>query len=422
MSKKIYLVALMGLIGSFVLAACQPAATATEEGGETPEATEGTGEEATPETTEVATEAAPIAITFWHDDSGTEEEIDSATVASFMEANPNVTVDILAVPPDDIVNKFQTEAASGGGPTVIAGAQDRMAGYAAAGLLAEVPSDTAFLSDLVPAAVEGGKVGGTLYGVPINNKVLALFYNKSMVDAAPETWDDLLAQAADGKGLALTADWFHNYMWLGAFGADLFDENLKAVVDSSEGVQALDYLKTVCDSDGVTCDGNDGDMDTMFRQGEVAFRVQGPWASGDYITDLGAENVGVAKIPTVNSASDPLPWNQSDVISINANATPEEQAAALDFIAYMVSADIQAEYLNKANWIPANASVDTSTNPVVGGFLAQVPFSRPFPSVPELGATWDPMGNAVTAILEGAKSAKDALTEAATTINTANGK
>ena len=83
---------------------------------------------------------------------------------------------------------------------------------------------------------------------------------------------------------------------------------------------------------------------------------------------------------------------------------------------------MQKQLLDAANWIPANASVDTSSNPVVGGFLGQVPNSDPFPVAAELGATWDPMGNAMTQILEGVASPEDALSEAANLINTANNK
>ena len=91
-------------------------------------------------------------------------------------------------------------------------------------------------------------------------------------------------------------------------------------------------------------------------------------------------------------------------------------------IEYLTSADVQKTFLEKANWIPANPSVDTSTNPVVGGFLDQVPHSDPFPVVTELGATWDPMANAMTQILEGVATPQDALIEACQLINTANNK
>jgi arabinogalactan oligomer/maltooligosaccharide transport system substrate-binding protein len=421
MNKKAFWLIVALLFAVFMLSACGTATTATTAATEAPTAAK-TEAPAPAETQAPAATAEPVTIVVWHGYTETEEAAFSEAVDAFMAANPNVTVNTLAVPFDELQNKFQTEAASGGGPTLITGPQDRMAAYADAGLLAELPADASFWADLVPASVDGWKVAGVQVGVPLNNKVLALFYNKSMVDTPPETFDELLSMAADGKKLALTADWFHNYMWLPAFGAKLFDDNLKAVIDSPEGAKALAYYKSVCDSDGVTCDGNDGDMDTLFRTGEAAFRVQGPWMSGDAIKDLGVDNVGVAKIPGIPDASDPRPWNQSEMASINANATDAEKTAALELIGYLVGADAQAKFLNEANWIPANSKVDTSGNPVVGGFLAQVPFSDPFPVVAELGATWDPMGNAVTKILEGVSSPEDALKEAAGLINTTNKK
>jgi arabinogalactan oligomer/maltooligosaccharide transport system substrate-binding protein len=338
-----------------------------------------------------------------------------------MAANPDVTINLLAVPFDELQNKFQTEVAAGGGPTMTTGPQDRMAVYQAADLLAEIDESASFLSQLVPASVNGGKIGGKLYGVPLNNKVLALFYNKSMVETPPTDFDQLLSMAAD-HGLAITADWFHNYMWVPAFGAQLFDENYKCVLDTTGAAAAFAYLKTVCDSPGVTCDGNDGDMDTLFRTGQVAFRIQGNWLSGDAANDLGEANVGVARIPTITGHGDPRPWNQSEMASISVNATPDEVAAAMRFIEYFTGADVQKTFLEQANWIPANASVDTSGNPIVGGFLEQVPYSDPFPVVAELGATWSPMGDAVTKILDGVLTPEDAITQATQLINQTNNK
>jgi len=396
------------LISTLVLAGCGGAAP-SEPAAEAP-----------PEEAE-APSGEPVTISIWHGYIETEEETFSQAVADFMAANPNVKIDVLAVPFDELQNKFQTEVAAGSGPTLVTGPQDRMAGYAEADLLATLDESVPFLKDLVPASVEGGKVADRLVGIPINNKVVAMFYNKSMIDQPPEDFDQLLAMAAE-NGLAITANWFHNYMWGPAFGSKFFDENSKVIIDSPEGAKAYGFLKEVCESEGVTCDANDGDMDTLFRQGQVAFRIQGPWASGDAINDLGADNVGVVAVPEIPGAGSPRPWNQSEMISMNVDASPEETAAAMSFIEYLTSAEVQKEFLNKANWIPANASVDTSSNPVVGGFLSQVPSSDPFPVVQELGATWDPMGDAITKILEGVAPPHDALSEAAELINTANNK
>jgi arabinogalactan oligomer/maltooligosaccharide transport system substrate-binding protein len=427
MKKSLFVILALIAAISMLAAQCGAPAPATQAPAtEAPAApaTEAPAAPATEAPTAAATEApaaAPVTISIWHGYIETEEKTFSQAVSDFMAANPDVKIEVLAVPFDELQNKFQTEAAAGGGPTLIPGPQDRMAGYAQAGLLATIDDTAPFLKELVPAAVEGGRVDGKLVGVPINNKVVAMFYNKSKIETPPTDFDQLLAMAAD-NGLAITADWFHNYMWGPAFGAKFFDENFKVVIDSPEGAKAYAYLKQVCESQGVTCDANDGDMDTLFRQGEAAFRFQGPWMSGDAIKDLGAENVGVAVIPPIPGEANPRPWNQSEMISINADATPEQVAAAMRFIEYLTNAKVQGMFVEAASWIPSNASVDTSGNPVVGGFLSQVPFSDPFPVAAELGATWDPMGNAMTKILEGVATPEEALAEAANLINTANNK
>ena len=76
--------------------------------------------------------AEPVTISIWHGYIETEEQTFSQAVQDFMAANPDVKIDVLAVPFDELVNKFQTEAAAGGGPTLVPGPQDRMAGYAEA--------------------------------------------------------------------------------------------------------------------------------------------------------------------------------------------------------------------------------------------------------------------------------------------------
>jgi arabinogalactan oligomer / maltooligosaccharide transport system substrate-binding protein len=361
----------------------------------------------------------PVTIEIWHGYTETEEQTFRSVVEDFMAENPNITIDLLAVPFEELQTKFQTEAATGTGPTLTAGPQDRMAAYAQAGLLAPIPENEDFLNNIGQSSVDGARFDGELVGVPINSKVVSMFYNTSMVDAAPETMEELL-EMAEEYGLAITSDWFHNYKWIPAFDAELFDDNFVCVLDETGAAEAFAYLDMVCDSPGVICDPNDGDMDTLFRQGEVAFRFQGPWMAGDAIADLGEENVAVAPIPTIEGQGDPQPWNQVEVLQINVNASQAEQDAALQFIGYMVSEEVQQTFLEQANWIPINENVDVSGNPVVGGFLEQVPRSRPFPVAAELGATWDPMGNAVVQVLEGVSTPEEAMVEACNLINLAN--
>lgn len=365
--------------------------------------------------------SSAVVLTIWHGFIETEEALFREVVSDYMVTNPEVRVELLAVPFDQLEGKYLTEASAGGAPTMIVGPQDRMARYEEAGLLTEIEDSLEFLGDLVPAAVDGGRIDGKLVGIPVSNKVVALYYNRSIVPTPPQSFEELLLLAED-HGLALTGNWFHNYMWGPAFGSTFMDSNNKVVIDSPEGSRAYSFFRSVASMPGVVVDSNDGDMDTLFRQGEVAFRIQGPWASGDTIRDLGIENVGVTKVPRIQGADFPRPWNQSEMISISVDSSPEEVDAAIQFLAFFTNAENQRKFLVESNWIPANSSVDISSNPVVGGFLEQVKYSDPFPVVSELGATWEPMGDAITKILEGVAPANLALKEAAELINTVNGK
>src|SRR5690606_3846973 len=71
---------------------------------------------------------------------------------------------------------------------------------------------------------------GGVYGVPINAKTLAFFYNKSLVLDAPETWADVLRiseeLAADGlTGLAFQNGFFHSAGFLYALNGALMDDD-----------------------------------------------------------------------------------------------------------------------------------------------------------------------------------------------------
>jgi multiple sugar transport system substrate-binding protein len=52
--------------------------------------------------------------------------------------------------------------------------------------------DRATLQDFVPVVLEMAHVDGSLYGVPRNIDVRLLHYRSDLIDAPPETWNELL--------------------------------------------------------------------------------------------------------------------------------------------------------------------------------------------------------------------------------------
>ena len=198
MSKKLLSLLVLLLVAGLILIGCGGAAT--EPAAEQPAAEEPAAEQGAAEAPAAAGE--PITISIWHGYIETEEKTFSQTVADFMAANPDVKIDVLAVPFDELQNKFQTEVASGGGPTLITGPQDRMAGYAEAGLLAEI--DTTKLTNYnklydqfkTPDYIT---FDGKLYGVNFAWGPTIVIYNTEEITTEPTSWNALLDEQYKGK-------------------------------------------------------------------------------------------------------------------------------------------------------------------------------------------------------------------------------
>lgn len=63
-------------------------------------------------------------ITLWHALKDTETAGLNAIIADFKAANPDTEFEVLFVPFDDLRNKFETAAATGGGPDLLIGGDD----------------------------------------------------------------------------------------------------------------------------------------------------------------------------------------------------------------------------------------------------------------------------------------------------------
>src|SRR5690242_11588948 len=119
------------LIASMVLSACGAAATQAPAPTEAPAATQAPAATAAP--TEAATEAptaAPAAaeVTLWHA-YGTGSAEETALTSLLEQAKtdlPNITINVLQVPFNDIYNKYRTDVAAGGGPDLFIAPNDSL--------------------------------------------------------------------------------------------------------------------------------------------------------------------------------------------------------------------------------------------------------------------------------------------------------
>ena len=149
------------------------------------------------------------------------------------QEQPDLKVNVLQIPFDQVFNKWETEVAAGGGPDMFTAPNDNTGNEVRAGVLADITELLKGKTGAFPASsFDGATVDGKVYGVPGIIKAVALYYNKSTIPNPPKTTDELLALVKSGKKIVINQNAYHNFGWLtGAFGGKLMDATGKCMAD-----------------------------------------------------------------------------------------------------------------------------------------------------------------------------------------------
>ena len=360
-------------------------------------------------------------VTLWHayGTGSTEEKALSEVIANIEGANPDVTINVLQIPFDQIFNKWETEVAAGEGPDIFTAPNDNLGNQVRAELVAGLSDKLeGHLDMFAPLAVEGVTVDGEIYAVPGIVKAVALYYNADTVDAVPTTTDELLAAVKDGKKLVINQNGYHNFGFFGAFGGQLMDDNGACIADQGGFAEAFQYLLDL-KAAGAIFETDGGKADTLFKSGDADMIINGPWVLGDYQKEV--KNLGVAPIPAGPDGNAATPLTGIDGWYVNPNGDDAQQQLATDLALWVLSPENQAIYADVAGAPPSAVGVKTA-NPLVTAFAEAGAAGFPRPQSAEFGNYWGPFGDALTKVMEGKSSPEDAVTEACSAMNTANGK
>ncbi len=246
--------------------------------------------------------AAPVTIDFWtFDDWGTgiAGTLFHTFIAEFEKANPDIKINFVPKPGNDIQSGLVTGASSGTLPDAYT-----MGFNAGEALLrAQVPEDVSKYFNAMPAsyksqfaapAMAALTAGSKIYGVPFTSYAIILYRNltvlqKSGIDpkAGIKDWNDWIAQMKKIKaaGFQPLPDMRQTEQliegMLGGMGVKngvaggkttVTEADVKAVLDVIQ--QMLPYMNNISNWDQGTVD--------MFKQDKLAFMISGPWQNPDY--------------------------------------------------------------------------------------------------------------------------------------------
>ncbi|WP_320129423.1 ABC transporter substrate-binding protein [uncultured Sphaerochaeta sp.] len=96
--------------------------------------------------------------------------------------HPNVKINIEMVPNDNFLTMLKTKIASNDAPMIFDLDRINTLEFAKAGNLADVSATEGLKENFSADILSQGKIGSTLYGVPLDVSAYGIFYNKDVFD------------------------------------------------------------------------------------------------------------------------------------------------------------------------------------------------------------------------------------------------
>ena len=395
MNRKLLSMISVLFVALFLLTACKTAATAES----VPAEEEDTSTEAQAEPEEEVT------ITWWHISTKDPALSDWQKMADdYMDAHPNVTIEITVLENEAFKTKLTTVLQSGEVPDIFQSwGGGTLAEQIDAGLLKDITADLdadggSWRSTFAPGALAVFSSDGKNYGVPWDMGMVGWWYNKDLFDQAgiaevPTTWSQFLECVQKLKAAGITPialgegdTWTGMHIWsylatrIGGEAAFTAAADRTGSFTDPAFVQAGVELNKLIEMDpfqdgylGATHD----EMQATFGNGRAAMELSGQWAPSVQkanSADLqGVVNLGMFNFPAVEDGVGEI----SDVIgggngfAIGKDAEPE----AIDFVKYLTSQQNQTIVAASGTGIPVvNGAESGLTDPNL--LLVQQSFAK----------------------------------------------
>jgi sn-glycerol 3-phosphate transport system substrate-binding protein len=363
--KTIFRLAGVPLLLSILVIACAPASTPSA-----PAAT------AAPAQATVAPQAGAMQIEFWTLLTGQLGDQLQAQIDAYNQSQTKVKiVNDNQGGYDQLQAKLLAAVAAGNPPVVTMVDYKNVPYYAQQGVFEPIDNFASAddMKDFIPGLLTDLTFHGKVYALPFNRSTQGLYYNKDLFKAAgldpekpPETWEDVIAYSkkiSDPSkkqyGIYSTGNmqWYFEPI-VYQYGGKISDDNCNFVFNSDAGIKAAKMLQgMVSDKLAIAPSVLTGTWDQQaveFVQGKVAMMRQSTAIQG-YIGQTVSFAWGFAPFP--GGPAGRAVTSGGGNVAISAKATPEQKAAAWDFIKFLTSTKQSAQFHMATGYMPTRYSV-----------------------------------------------------------------
>ncbi len=407
------LLVVLGLVVACAQPAAPPAQPAEEPAAEEAEQPVEAEEAAAPDAISQIEIAEPVTITFWHAQTGLQEEKINEMVAQFEKGYPNIDVEpVLQGGYGDLRQATLAAIAAGDPPDLAIAYGNMVSEYYKEGMVIDlepyVNSEKYGLTeqdfdDIYSAFIQGDRYpqfGGQMLSFPPARSVVLLYYNQDWLEALgyegpPQTWADFKEMACaatedtDGDGEA--DKWGYAYRpeasqvvnWVFSQGGDLLGPDGKTVVFEEDVAEFFRFLKDLFDA-GCAYEvaeryGDQSDFaveKALFAFSSVAGLPYYEGAVADEETGEQKFKWSVTPVPVKEAGITPTLNMYGPSITV-FTSTPEQQLASWLFIKWWSDTEHTADWAATANYFPVRKSA-VGSEPMQAYFDKDPRYARAF--------------------------------------------
>lgn len=361
-------------------------------------------------------ETKVVNLKVWESDKGPDKFIQEAG-AAYTKANPNVTVEYVHVELGDAAGQIALDGPAGVGPDLFAAPHDKLGELVNSGHVAPTVNPDKVKKQVLGACSQALTYEGKMYGYPVSAETYALFYNKDLIAEkdVPKTWEDLekwtkeFNAANPGKyGFIMdVGNSYYTILFTTSSGNRLFGpsgtDTTSTNINSDASIKGMEFFQSLRSTlDVPAADVTTSMADAAFSSGKAAMHITGPWNIKPFV-DAGI-NFGVAALPALPGDTKPCA-SFSGTRAMFVSAYSENVEEASKFAEFLLTDEMQQLRFALTGAMPSiNTKVDS---PYIPGFLEQLDYAFPMPSIPQMGSFWEAMGNASKNIWDGADVKKE---------------
>jgi maltose-binding protein MalE len=343
------------------------------------------------------------AVVLWHSYSGAERAVLEDAARAYNEtAAPGARVALVAMPHEGFADQITNAIPNGNGPDLfIFPGHDRIGDWLAAGIIEPIEYfvDEALADDYADDAIAAMAFRGSLYGLPLSVKSLALFYRTDMVPEPPRTTDELwtvgrrLTDRAAGRYALVyeNGNLYPHAAWLHGFGGRVFDDDGALTIATPEAEAAMRFAQRLGGPHGIVPpEVTVNIVATLFNQGDAAMALSGPWFIADIRPDVTWK---IASLPVVSETGLPAaPFLGAEGVLMSSRA--RDKVAAFAVMAHLAGDTVALDRARRARQVVPNVAVyddpEIAADPVLAAFRAQLEHTVPMPATPEMRMVWTP--------------------------------